>query len=56
MEMAVVGATIFAIGAFFGAWFLAAGQQLRSNRTRRKFQDAILKNLERAASQEGDCK
>jgi len=43
----IAGAVIFAVGTFFGAVTYAAGQQTRSSRTSQKFQDAIMKNLER---------
>ena len=46
MAMMICGAAIFAVGTFFGAWFFAAGQQLRSSRTREKIQEAILKGFE----------
>jgi len=44
----IAGAAIFAVGTFFGASLYAAGQQTRSSRTSQKFQDAIMKNLEKA--------
>lgn len=53
MEM-IIGAAIFATGAFFGAWFYAAGQQAKTNQTRQRFQDAILKNLERSRNEQGN--
>lgn len=47
MQM-VIGAAIFAAGAFFGAWFFAAGQQMKINKNRRKIQEAILQGVERS--------
>jgi len=47
----VIGAAVFALGCLFGACLILAGQQTKPNRTSQKFQDAILKNLEKAASE-----
>ncbi len=47
----IIGALIFAVGAFFGAVLYAAGQKMQGDRKQQliknKFQDAILKSLEK---------
>ena len=53
MEM-IIGAAIFATGAFFGAWFYVAGQQAKTIQNGQRFQDAILKNLERSRNEQGN--
>jgi len=56
MSYLITGAAIFAVGAFFGAWFFAAGQQMRSNRNRQKIQEAILKGLEHQEPNKPSCR
>ena len=48
MASMICGTAIFAAGAFFGAWFFAAGQQMKINRNRQKIQEAILQGVERS--------
>ena len=43
----ICGAAIFAVGCLFGAWLILAGQQSQKNKTGQKFQNAILKSMER---------
>lgn len=47
----VIGAAIFAAGAFFGAMLYSAGQQARGNRAGREFRDALLKNLQKTGDE-----
>lgn len=49
MQM-VIGAAIFAVGCLFGAWLTLAGQQSQKSRTSHRFQDALLKNLEKSGN------
>lgn len=49
MQM-VIGAAIFAVGCFFGAWLLLAGQQSQKNRAGQQLQDAFLKIMEKTES------
>ena len=50
MQM-VIGAAIFAVGCLFGAWMILAGQQSQKNRTSQRFQDALLKSMERIGNE-----
>lgn len=53
MQM-VIGAAIFAAGCLVGAWLILAGQQSQKNRAGQKFQDALLKSLEKSGSERGN--
>lgn len=53
MQM-VIGAAIFAVGCLFGAWLILAGQQSKKNRTSQKFQDALLKSMEKSSNERGN--
>lgn len=47
MQM-VIGAVVFAAGTVFGVWMFLAGQNSQKNRTGQRFQDALLKTLEKS--------
>lgn len=53
MQM-VVGAMVFAVGCLFGAWMILAGQQSQKNRTSQKFQDVLLKSMEKSSNERGN--
>lgn len=48
----IAGALTFAAGSLFGAWLILAGQTSQKSRTGQRFQDAILKNLEKTNREE----
>lgn len=53
MQM-VIGALIFAVGCLFGAWLILAWQQSQKNQAGRKFQDALLKSMEKSSNERGN--
>lgn len=50
MAYMVCGAVVFAAGALFGVWMSLVCQQVQKSKTSQRFQDALLKGMEKMSS------